>query len=69
MGEGQDVPYLRAAGSVVVTKDEIADVQELKLWLELNGNKVQDSSTNDMIFPIRKLVSISASSWRFNQAM
>src|ERR1700736_378192 len=44
-------------GPWLVTKDEIADVQQLKLWLELNGRKVQDSSTNDMIFPIRKLVS------------
>lgn len=44
-------------GPWLVTKDEIADVQELKLWLKLNGKRVQDSSTNDMIFPIKKLVS------------
>lgn len=55
--KGKMFPTFGPLGPWLVTKDEIADVQELKLWLELNGNKVQDSSTNDMIFPIRKLVS------------
>ena len=55
--KGKMFPTFGPLGPWLVTKDEIADVQELKLWLELNGTKVQDSSTNDMIFPIRKLVS------------
>ena len=55
--KGKMFPTFGPLGPWLVTKDEIADVQELKLWLELNGKKVQDSSTNDMIFPIRKLVS------------
>jgi 2-keto-4-pentenoate hydratase/2-oxohepta-3-ene-1,7-dioic acid hydratase in catechol pathway len=40
-----------------VTSDEIADVQKLSLWLELNGKRIQDSSTSDMIFSIARLVS------------
>ncbi|MGX6999759.1 fumarylacetoacetate hydrolase family protein [Caballeronia sp. KNU42] len=55
--KGKMFPTFGPLGPWLVTKDEIADVQELKLWLELNGKQVQDSSTNDMIFPIRKLVS------------
>ena len=55
--KGKMFPTFGPLGPWLVTKDEIADVQELKLWLELNGTKVQDSSTNDMIFPIKKLVS------------
>jgi 2-keto-4-pentenoate hydratase/2-oxohepta-3-ene-1,7-dioic acid hydratase in catechol pathway len=55
--KGKMFPTFGPLGPWLVTKDEIADIQELKLWLELNGKKVQDSSTNDMIFPIRKLVS------------
>ena len=55
--KGKMFPTFGPLGPWLVTKDEIADVQELKLWLELNGKKVQDSSTNDMIFPIKKLVS------------
>jgi len=55
--KGKMFPTFGPLGPWLVTKDEVADVQELKLWLELNGKKVQDSSTNDMIFPIKKLVS------------
>ncbi|MDN7179761.1 fumarylacetoacetate hydrolase family protein [Caballeronia sp. SEWSISQ10-4 2] len=55
--KGKMFPTFGPLGPWLVTKDEIADVQELKLWLELNGKRVQDSSTNDMIFPIKKLVS------------
>lgn len=55
--KGKMFPTFGPLGPWLVTKDEIADVQELKLWLEVNGKRVQDSSTNDMIFPIKKLVS------------
>jgi 2-keto-4-pentenoate hydratase/2-oxohepta-3-ene-1,7-dioic acid hydratase in catechol pathway len=55
--KGKMFPTFGPLGPWLVTKDEIADVQELKLWLKLNGKRVQDSSTNDMIFPIKKLVS------------
>ena len=41
----------------LVTKDEIPDPQNLKIWLELNGKKVQDSSTKEMIFDVDYLVS------------
>jgi 2-keto-4-pentenoate hydratase/2-oxohepta-3-ene-1,7-dioic acid hydratase in catechol pathway len=55
--KGKMFPTFGPLGPWLVTKDEVADVQELKLWLKLNGKRVQDSSTNDMIFPIKKLVS------------
>ena len=44
-------------GPYLVTKDEIADAENLRLWLSLNGTMVQDSSTSDMIFGIKHLVS------------
>ena len=37
--------------------DEIDDVQNLGLWLELNGKRIQDSSTSDMIFRLATIVS------------
>jgi len=37
--------------------DEIADPQALSLSLTLNGQVMQQSTTGDMIFPVRKLVS------------
>lgn len=44
-------------GPFMATKDEIADPHNLNLWLELNGKKIQDSNTNDLIFNIPQIVS------------
>jgi 2,4-diketo-3-deoxy-L-fuconate hydrolase len=44
-------------GPWLVTKDEIADPQALRLWLEVNGERMQDSSTADMIFSCAEIVS------------
>ncbi len=44
-------------GPYLVTRDEIPDVQALKLWLEVDGQRYQDSSTADMIFGVAEIVS------------
>jgi 2,4-didehydro-3-deoxy-L-rhamnonate hydrolase len=44
-------------GPWLVTKDEVADVQKLAMWLDLNGERMQKGSTATMIFDVRKLVS------------
>ncbi|MGL4631308.1 MAG: fumarylacetoacetate hydrolase family protein [Leadbetterella sp.] len=44
-------------GPYLVTKDEVADPHNLHLWLELNGKRIQDSNTNDLIFDIPTVVS------------
>ncbi len=44
-------------GPWLVTKDEIADPQRLRLWLDVNGERMQDSSTADMIFSCAEIVS------------
>ncbi|MBX6320629.1 MAG: fumarylacetoacetate hydrolase family protein [Rhodospirillaceae bacterium] len=44
-------------GPWLATKDEIPDPQALDLWLEVNGERVQNSNTSDMIFSVRKIVS------------
>jgi ureidoglycolate lyase len=44
-------------GPYLVTKDEIADVQDLRLWLEVDGHRYQNSSTADMIFSVAEIVS------------
>lgn len=44
-------------GPVMVTKDEIPDPQNLRLWLSVNGEMLQDSNTNDMIFNVKHIVS------------
>ncbi len=44
-------------GPWLVTKDEVPDPQNLKLWLEVDGQPMQNGSTSTMIFPVKKLVS------------
>jgi 2-keto-4-pentenoate hydratase/2-oxohepta-3-ene-1,7-dioic acid hydratase in catechol pathway len=44
-------------GPWLVTRDEIPDPQNLKLWLEVDGQRMQDGTTATMIFPVRFLVS------------
>lgn len=43
-------------GPWLVTKDEVLDPQNLKLWLEVDGQRMQDGTTATMIFPVRFLV-------------
>ena len=44
-------------GPWLVTADEVTDPQDLHLWLELNGQRVQDGSTANMVFGCAELVS------------
>ncbi len=44
-------------GPWLVTKDEVPDPQSLRLWLEVDGQRMQDGSTSTMIFPVKFLVS------------
>ena len=44
-------------GPWLVTKDEIPRPQNLSIWLELNGKKMQNGNTKTMVFNIRELIS------------
>ena len=44
-------------GPYLVTKDEVPNPHNLRLWLKLNDKIVQDSNTDDLIFKIPTLVS------------
>jgi 2-keto-4-pentenoate hydratase/2-oxohepta-3-ene-1,7-dioic acid hydratase in catechol pathway len=44
-------------GPWLVTADEVEDPQNLGLWLELNGKRVQNGSTRTMVFTVAHLVS------------
>jgi 2-keto-4-pentenoate hydratase/2-oxohepta-3-ene-1,7-dioic acid hydratase in catechol pathway len=44
-------------GPWLVTKDEIADVQKLSLWLDVNGTRRQTGTTSTMIFTMAKCIS------------
>ncbi len=44
-------------GPWLVSRDEVPDPQALRLWLDLNGERMQDSSTADMVFSCAEIVS------------
>ena len=44
-------------GPWLVTPDEIADVQALDMWLDVNGKRMQTGSTATMIFNVVQIVS------------
>ena len=44
-------------GPWLVTKDEVARPQNLSIWLELNGKKMQDGNTKTMVFNVKQIVS------------
>lgn len=54
--KGKMAPTFGPVGPWLVTSDEIPDVQKLGLWLELNGERIQNSSTSDMIFTVARIV-------------
>ena len=43
-------------GPWLVTPDEIADPQNLAMWLEVNGKRFQNGSTKTMIFDVAYLI-------------
>lgn len=43
-------------GPWLVTRDEVADVQDLAMWLEVDGKRYQNGSTKTMIFSVAELV-------------
>lgn len=55
--KGKGCDTFSPIGPWVVTKDEVADPHKLGLWLEVNGRKVQNSTTAQLIFSIPTLVS------------
>ncbi len=44
-------------GPYLVTKEDIPNPHTLNLWLSVNGEKLQDSNTDDMVFKIPHIIS------------
>jgi 2-keto-4-pentenoate hydratase/2-oxohepta-3-ene-1,7-dioic acid hydratase in catechol pathway len=55
--KGKGCDTFGPTGPWLVTTDEIADAQGLRLWLDIDGKRVQDGNTSRMIFSVRNLVS------------
>lgn len=55
--KGKGCDTFAPIGPWLVTKDEIADIDNLRLWLSVNGKMMQDGTTSNLIFKIPFLVS------------
>jgi 2-keto-4-pentenoate hydratase/2-oxohepta-3-ene-1,7-dioic acid hydratase in catechol pathway len=55
--KGKGCDSFAPLGPWLVTKDEIPNPHNLRLWLSLNGKMVQDSNTDDLIFNVPFLIS------------
>ena len=55
--KGKSCDTFAPLGPFIATPDEIENPNDLNLWLKLNGEIMQDSSTSDFIFNIQEVVS------------
>ena len=55
--KGKSADTFGPIGPWLVTADEVPDPQALGLWTEVNGKRMQNSNTSDMIFGIAQIVS------------
>jgi len=54
--KGKSCDTFAPIGPWLVTRDEVSDPQNLGMWLELNGDKVQDGNTKTMVYGVAHLV-------------
>lgn len=55
--KGKGCDTFGPVGPWLVTRDEAGDVQNLSMWLEVNGKRMQTGNTRTMIFGVATLVS------------
>jgi 2-keto-4-pentenoate hydratase/2-oxohepta-3-ene-1,7-dioic acid hydratase in catechol pathway len=55
--KGKSCDTFAPMGPYLVTKDDVKDYNNLKMWLKVNGKMMQDNNTDDMIFEVPFLVS------------
>ncbi|MEG2103100.1 MAG: fumarylacetoacetate hydrolase family protein [Flavobacterium sp.] len=54
--KGKGCDTFAPLGPFLATKDEVKDVDNLSMWLSVNGKKYQDSNTLNLVFKIPYLV-------------
>lgn len=55
--KGKSCDTFGPTGPWMVTKDEIADIQALDMWCDVNGQRMQTGNTRTMIFTVAEIVS------------
>ncbi len=54
--KGKGCDTFAPLGPWLVTKDEISDVNNLRLWLTVNGKKMQEGNTSNFIFKLPQVI-------------
>jgi len=55
--KGKSCDTFAPLGPYLATQDEIADVNDMRLWLTVNGKMMQDGNTKNLVFNIPHLIS------------
>lgn len=55
--KGKSCDTFAPLGPYLATQDEITDVNDMRLWLTVNGKMMQDGNTKNLVFKIPYLVS------------
>jgi len=55
--KGKGCDTFGPVGPWIVTSDEVGDPQDLDMWLDLNGKRMQTGNTRTMIFGVAEIVS------------
>jgi 2-keto-4-pentenoate hydratase/2-oxohepta-3-ene-1,7-dioic acid hydratase in catechol pathway len=55
--KGKSCDTFGPIGPWVVTKDEITDPQNLNMWLDVGGTRMQTGNTKTMIFNVKQIIS------------
>jgi 2-keto-4-pentenoate hydratase/2-oxohepta-3-ene-1,7-dioic acid hydratase in catechol pathway len=55
--KGKSADTFAPLGPWLVTRDEVPDPQALRLWTDVDGVRMQDGTTADMVFPVATIVS------------
>jgi 2-keto-4-pentenoate hydratase/2-oxohepta-3-ene-1,7-dioic acid hydratase in catechol pathway len=63
---GKQLPTFCPCGPVIVTKDEIADPHNLQLTTTLNGEVMQSTRTDDLVFNLPQIISYFSFWYRFS---
>ncbi|MFA6085462.1 fumarylacetoacetate hydrolase family protein [Mucilaginibacter sp.] len=58
--KGKGCDTFAPMGPFLATKDEVADVHNLRLWLTVNGKTMQDGSTANLIFNVPFLIAYTS---------
>jgi 2-keto-4-pentenoate hydratase/2-oxohepta-3-ene-1,7-dioic acid hydratase in catechol pathway len=55
--KGKSCDTFGPTGPWLVTRDEVADPQNLDMWLDVNGKRMQTGNTKTMIFTVAQVIS------------